>query len=44
MISFLSLASPSASIAAFATTFPPAFSTNVSRAFKDCPVEITSSY
>jgi len=34
-ISFLSLASPSASIAAFARTFPPAFSTNLSSAFKD---------
>ena len=43
MISFLSFASPSASIAAFATTFAPAFLTNVSRAFKDWPVEITSS-
>ena len=43
MISFLSFASPSASIAAFATTFAPAFSTNVSSAFKDWPVEMTSS-
>jgi len=33
MISFLSFASPSASIAAFATTFAPAFSINVSKSY-----------